>query len=201
MSLSVTQLKSPNFHRVSADHYSNAYTSLLRMRDLGYRRIGCAMLAEIHERLGDRIGSAYDAMLRRFPDMEPIPFYMPEDYDRGFTGEKLRAWIRRHRVQALLTPHNDNLQQLQKTIGLKIPEEIGLLNLSCEHLDDEKTGVFENSEIIGQTMVNLVVAMLHRDEHGIPETHTRTLIEGAWVEGRTLRLLPVPGKKSSSSRK
>jgi DNA-binding LacI/PurR family transcriptional regulator len=182
-------LEKPNLYRVASAQHRNALRCFLRLREMGYRRVGLASLPEIHERTGELWGAAYDTVCRKYPHMQKIPFFMPGDFSHGYTPGKMRQWIAKYSIDSIVTPHNENLDEFQANLGLKIPEDIGFINIGCSSPKGAKTGIFENNVLIGKTMINVLVGMMHRDERGIPETPIQTLIDGEWVEGKSVRWL------------
>ncbi len=179
-------LEKPEVYRVMSAHYRNGMRCLQHLYKCGYRRIGYAMLRSVHERVGLRYGAAYDTFCREHPEVMPLPFFLPENYEREYTPKKVLAWIRRHRIDAVFNTHENDLMQWLPELGVRIPEDVALINASTPSRDGPQTGVFENNEIIGRTMVNTLVGMMHRDERGLPEAAILTMVDGEWVEGATV---------------
>jgi len=179
-------LDSPLLHRVASSHLRNTERCMLHLAERGYTRIGFAMLQDIHERVGRLFGAGYDIVTRRFPDLEGIPFFMPDDYESQFTSQALRKWIRKHRIQAVLTSHNGDLLRLLPEAGLRIPQDIAVVNVAAADEQRGETGVRENNEIIGSTAVKLLVSMLQHDDRGVPVVPHQTTIDGRWIDGDTV---------------
>jgi LacI family transcriptional regulator/LacI family repressor for deo operon, udp, cdd, tsx, nupC, and nupG len=45
----------------------------------------------------------------------------------------------------------------------------------------------ECSERVGEASVELLVKMIHNGEKGVPVNRSSMLIQGEWIEGKTLR--------------
>ena len=84
-----------------------------------------------------------------------------------------------------------------------MPEDIGLAAFSV--LDgNADAGIYQNSEEIGRAAVQLLISLIHHNEHGVPEVCREVLAEGQWQDGSTLppkhpvvderthRQIPVP---------
>ncbi|PTY06802.1 hypothetical protein DB346_00650 [Verrucomicrobia bacterium LW23] len=86
-----------------------------------------------------------------------------------------------------MTSHKGDLLNFLPLPGIRVPEDVGVINVASAGTGSAETGIHENNELIGRTAINLLVAMLHRDERGVPQTPIQTLVDGYWVEGNTLR--------------
>jgi LacI family transcriptional regulator len=179
-------LESPLLHRVASSHLRNTERCMLHLAERGYTRIGFAMLQDIHERVGRLFGAGYDIVTRRLRELETIPFFMPDDYESQYTPQALKTWIRKHRIQAVLTSHNGDLLRLLPEAGLRIPQDIAVVNVAAASEERSETGVLENNELIGSTAVKLLVSMLQHDERGVPLVPHQTTIDGRWIDGNTV---------------
>jgi DNA-binding LacI/PurR family transcriptional regulator len=47
-------------------------------------------------------------------------------------------------------------------------------------------GIYQNSDEIGKTAVQLLISLIHLNERGIPAIPREVLIKGRWVDGSTL---------------
>lgn len=180
-------LETPALHRVASHHYGNALRALSHARELGYRRIGLAMMHESFERTARLFGAAYDTLCRNDPEMEPVPFCLLEGRSLPSTIRELRKWVERERIDAVFSPHDRTTHFIRWALQRKIPEEVGLILMGCTSGDDTRSGIQENDEWIGREMVNRLVAMIQRDERGLPDAPSLTLVEGRWIAGTTLR--------------
>lgn len=180
-------LELPDFHRVLSAHFRNGMRCLEQLHGRGYRRIGCALPGSANERVGSRYGAAYDTFCRHHPDVTPLPFFSPEDHEREYAPKKAIAWIRQHRIDAIFHAHGRDFLQWLPALGLRIPKDLGVVTARAPDRNGPQTGIFEGDELIGRTMVNQMVAMMHRDERGLPETAMQTLVSGEWIEGSTVR--------------
>ena len=177
---------SPAPHRVASAHLRNTERCMNYLSERGYTRIGFAMLRDIHERVGRLFGAGYDIVVRSNPRFARIPFFTPEDYERQFTSEALGKWIRKHRIEAVVTSHNGDLPFLLHRAGIRVPSDVAVVNVAAADEKRQDTGIRESNEIIGSTAVKLLVSMLHHDERGLPTFPHITTIDGLWIEGKTV---------------
>ncbi len=177
---------SPHLHRIASSHLRNTERCMRYLTERGYTRIGFSMLKGIHERVGRLFGAGYDIVVRELPELERIPFFLPDDYESQYTPRALRAWIQKHRIQAVLTSHDGDLLRLLPDAGLRIPEDVAVVNVAAASAKRGETGIRESNEIIGSTAVKLLVSMLQHDERGVPIVPHQTTIDGRWIEGNTV---------------
>jgi len=176
----------PHLHRIASSHLRNTERCMRYLAERGYTRIGFSMLKGIHERVGRLFGAGYDLVVRELPELESIPFFLPDDYVSQYTPRALKAWIRKHRIQAVLTSHDGDLLQMLPEVGLRIPEDVAVLNVASASAQRGESGMRESNEIIGASAVKLLVSMLQHDERGVPVVPHQTTIEGRWIEGNTV---------------
>jgi LacI family transcriptional regulator len=86
----------------------------------------------------------------------------------------------------VLTSHDGDLLRLLPDAGLRIPEDVAVVNVAAASAKRGETGIRESNEIIGSTAVKLLVSMLQHDERGVPIVPHQTTIDGRWIEGNTV---------------
>jgi hypothetical protein len=112
-----------------------------------------------------------------------VPLHVVPDKDwneKAFIG-----WFKKHKPEVIVTHHESVLEWLARS-GTKVPEETGVIHLNCPEATGKWSGIFQNGPSVGMAAVDFLVAMLHRNERGIPALPHTILVEGTWVEGKTL---------------
>ena len=91
----------------------------------------------------------------------------------------------------MATPTGENYHFLDvlRSLGCKVPEEIGVACPLLPSAETELAGAIENSVEIGSVAVDFLIGMIHRQERGIPQNPQRIHVEGRWLPGKTLRPL------------
>ncbi|HEU5396985.1 MAG TPA: hypothetical protein VFV81_07450, partial [Verrucomicrobiae bacterium] len=106
----------------------------------------------------------------------------------------LRSWLDQQRPDAILTDVGE-LRDLLQRVGAAVPRDVGLAALSV--LDgNADAGIDQNSEEIGRVAVQLLISLINHNERGIPHICREVLVEGRWVDGKTL-----PSKSAQRSSK
>ncbi|WP_309396790.1 LacI family DNA-binding transcriptional regulator [Cerasicoccus maritimus] len=150
---------------------------------LGYRRIGLA----IPNGWDGKVECAWEDSLvlfyHRRPELAQIPMFR-EDFE-DIALPRLRQWLDDYQVDVILS-HQYLLEYLKK-LKLSVPRDIGFASAFLERDEQYLSGVYQNNHLLGRKAVELVIEKIHRRETGLPHSPTRTLIEGVWRPGKTLR--------------
>ncbi len=177
-------LATPRLHTVSATQYRAMRQTVHELRRLGYRRIGLALdgdhdLRTDHNYLAGFLVEEHLAAGGTSVPMLTAPY---TDY-RAVT-----QWLRAHKPDAIVTGNYHFLDVL-RSLGCKVPDEIGVACPLLPSSDTELAGAIENSVEIGSVAVDFLIGMIHRQERGIPLNPQRIHVEGRWLPGKTLRPL------------
>jgi len=173
-----TSLAEPQLHR-AATYFSHAIPRAWQeLRAMGYQRIG-VIFAEHANRRVDYALEAGCAVLSSSMDVDPLPVLRRDD----LTADEFRQWIEEHKIDAVIAGFTYHLGALTKEIGLKIPENFGLVSLLSERSNSPGAVIVRDWKAIGAATVDLVVGQLWRNERGVPATPKTVMIEGEWDPG------------------
>jgi len=181
-------LWSPHLHRVVPHQYQGMQITIHQLRHLGYRRIGLAIPSEMPRRNNYMAASFYfthESLLTEGKNRMP-PFMIPM-LNREKELTLFRKWFDKYRPEALITVAGRCSEYLEKDMGLRVPEDIGIAYLACLDAPPGATGINEGAEHVGSVAVSQLVDMINRNERGVPETPIVHLVEGRWVPGNTVR--------------
>ncbi len=175
-------LATPQLHTVSATQYRAMRQTVHELRRLGYRRIGLALDGDHDLRTDHNYLAGYLVEEHLASGGKPVPLLSAPYTDwRAVT-----QWLRTHRPDAVVTGNYHFLDVL-RSLGRRVPGEIGLACPLLPSADTELAGVVENSVEIGSVAVDFLIGMIHRQERGIPTNPQRIHVEGRWLSGKTLR--------------
>jgi LacI family repressor for deo operon, udp, cdd, tsx, nupC, and nupG len=178
-------LSHPRLHTVVNAQYRSSRLSVRELRKYGYRRIGFVSSRVIEERTDHNFSSGFLTEQRREKAADQIPILTLDDPDFAEQKRAFRRWYQKHRPAAIVTiyPHVSDFMQEQHISY----EECGLGLLILDAATaGEFAGIDQNDHIIGSSAVDFLVGMIHRNERGIPETPLRILVEGRWVDGKSV---------------
>ena len=187
-------LATPRLHTVSATQYRAMRLTVHELRRLGYRRIGLALDGD-HDLRTDHNYLAGFLVEEHLAGGGPhIPMLVAPYTDQRAVGQ----WLRAHRPDAVVTGNYHFLDVL-RSLGKKVPDDLGVACPLLPSPDTELAGTIENSVEIGSVAVDFLIGMIHRQERGIPANPQRIHVEGRWLAGRTLRRCDPAARGSAST--
>jgi LacI family transcriptional regulator len=177
-------LRSPLLHHVTENHFNAAWRSVQECLDRGYKRIGFVYSeADDSPRVGDRWLSAYLGQQSKLPAENRLPVcpQVPA------TAESFQEWFRATRPDALLVTHARPVLKWLKQMRLRVPDDVGLVDLASDHPELGCAGVYHDPAVIGRVGVEMLIGLMHRNETGVPVHQHEVLLNGEWRPGVTLR--------------
>lgn len=175
-------LLAPNLHRVCC-HYFHAITLALRqLRRHGYRRIGLALEMAFDQRAdhGWLGGFAAYQQFRRPKDR--VPMLMSPVWRESLFHE----WFQKYQPDAVIGMNGQEIEWLAHLKKL-IPRDVAYVALNAADAPPHVAAVDQQPRRSGIAAVEIVAALLQRNEYGVPEAAQVTLIEPIWREGDTIR--------------
>lgn len=185
----------PPMPRVASDIYALMFQALDELTRRGYRRIGL-VTTDYVSRLGRFLHSAGMRVYRSFvePNHHLVELLFDDLSDTPRVRRRLVDWVRREKLEVLVCPTFDQtVYQILQQEGIRIPEDLAYVHL-IDHPDPNVTSLSQMAEFVGGTAVDLVVAMINRNEFGLPPFPQTVATPHRWQEGRTApdRKLPIP---------
>jgi LacI family transcriptional regulator len=179
----------PHAHLVTSDQLTDGLIAFENIWQNGYRRIGLVTSTKMHTRFS---AGFYLGQMKWSPEIR-LPTLVLNQKRNEEDKELLKTWLKVNRPDAILTDVSE-LRGLLFAIGWEVPRAVGLAALSV--LDgNADAGINQNSHEIGRTAVQLLISLINHNERGIPHICRELLVEGAWVNGRTL----PPKKRTRAS--
>lgn len=175
-------LQPAHLHVVTNHQYQAMQLAIHELQALGYRRIGLYLLEDIDEKVNNNFLSVLLFSQHRIPARRRVPPLL----DKGGTPEVFHHWVKKHRPDVVITV-NRYLRLWVRELGLGVPEDIGIAHLNADPADPWHAGIHQNDTLVGATAVDFLAGMLQRNERGIPATPIRTLVEGVWKPGPSVR--------------
>jgi DNA-binding LacI/PurR family transcriptional regulator len=189
-------VKHPRVHIVTSDQTKCAAEAFSRAYRHGYERIGYVSAQRFERNTKGNFRAGY---LSSQDDLLPVARHLPPllltEEGRNADLRLLRQWMKEFKPDAIITSFGE-LSDLLVALGLKVPDGIGVVALSL--LDGKfDSGIDQNSYEIGRVAMSTLAGLVHQNERGIPEHCRRILVEGIWVDGKSLPVRNVLAKTPS----
>jgi LacI family transcriptional regulator len=176
-------LSKPAMHTVCPDHHASLIHSIERLREMGYRRVGLYIRHTAEKRILYKWTGALMSYHQLISAEERVPPLLVDTLE----SEAFLAWVSKHNPDVIVGHHPIVIDWLARR-KLGVPRDIGFFNLNTTQEPHPSAGLDLRPHQLGAAAVESVVAQIQRSERGIP-THPKTItIEGAWVDGPTVRV-------------
>lgn len=183
--------RDPALSYCCVDHYNLALIAFERALALGYRRPGLVLDDVIDALVERRFSAGFFAGQRALPRAQQVPFF--GDMTGPRRADLFRSWLERHRPDVVFTLYNVVLGWL-KAAGLRIPEDIGVIQLEWRASRPDIAGMNQHNLATGEAAVDMVVSQIHNNESGIQEFPRATMIGATWTDGGTVRAQSPSGR-------
>jgi DNA-binding LacI/PurR family transcriptional regulator len=175
-------LTKPLLHRAVNHQFRSMRSAMRELRSLGYRRLGLALPASLNERVDRQWVASF--LVEQLDMQNSVPLFVPDDTDWNF--ESFRKWFDTHEPDVVIGHEEIVLDWLRK-LGAHVSNEVGFVHLNCTDQSGQYAGIYQNGPAIGAVAVDFLIGMIHRNERGVPALPHSLLVEGTWVEGKTVR--------------
>lgn len=175
----------PTLPYVCSDHHGLVLLALENALRLGYRRPGLVIDGEIDRLVEGRFTAAYLYGQLQLPARDRLPpFYQGKDEEAD--RKAFAQWLEARKPDVLFTLYND-VEKWLTDLGLKVPAEMGLIQLEWRRSNSRWAGLHQHNDRTGEAAVDTLVAMLHSGESGLQAEPRAVLIAPSWVDGETVR--------------
>jgi DNA-binding LacI/PurR family transcriptional regulator len=177
-------LTEPRLHRVVPHHFHNALLAVRELQALGYRRPAFVLNGGVELRTNYAYTGAMACARELVGALPPL---LVTGYDLC----RVKTWCRRHRPDALVfVGYALGAGEFADRIAEHKLGDLGIAVMDWGHPHFMGiAGIDQKTQLIGATAVDLLVAQLHRHERGIPPDPIVSMVEGAWVNDRSVRAL------------
>jgi len=132
-----------------------------------------------------------------FPQIHPIERWFHEHNALVQVDQKpFEKWLTRHRPEVLISKSAYVLPALEQ-LGLRIPQDIALVDLFLDRTEGLVAGVRQNHETVGALAVEILAGQLQHNKFGVPRIPTTTYVEGTWHDGASCPMPAAPSARSS----
>ncbi|MFA5256712.1 MAG: LacI family DNA-binding transcriptional regulator [Opitutales bacterium] len=187
----------PELHNVTNNQCSIIRLAMRRVMQAGYKRIGFVMHRGwdhsvdhmwsagflVEQQL---IAEADRIPMFLFPDLEPMSAWFNESKGEVSPDSKeFRDWYEKWTPEVIISRAAFVLTLIQD-MGLRIPQDVALVDLFLEDMSGTTAGVHQNYEQVGAIALETLAGQLSQNKRGIPEIPTATYVEGTWFDGASM---------------
>lgn len=178
-------LPSPSISVASPWHFYNMSLTLRQLVKLKFRRLGYAMdpLTDMYTDFS--FSSRFLLYQSQIPTRDRVPMLAKPRTHWTPDLHRFEAWLDKYKPDVILCAGHV-IPSMISELGLKVPEDISYVDLMQPAEESISTGINERPHEVGAAAVDMVIAMLHNNETGIPDAPRRVHIPGSWRDGSTI---------------
>lgn len=185
-------LAHPIFHRTTNDHHQSMTLALNECRRRGYKRPGFTLDAPTTVRLEYRWEAAHAVLCRKLDLTFVSPLLLPVRWQP----DEIARWVRREDIDVVIGLFLEEQIAELAARGIGRGGRVGLISLSVAFHSSPLSGICQNPDVMGAVAADQLVALVERNETGVPAEPITLTVAGHWNEGRTVRrpLDSIPGR-------
>jgi LacI family transcriptional regulator len=167
------------------DHHAVALLAFQEALRLGYRRPALVLDHKIDALVEGRFTSGILIGQRELPPRQRIPGFYEVQLAQN-DPPIFHRWLNRWKPDVLFTLY-DNVLDWINLAGLRVPRDIGIIQLEVRRRHKAQAGMRQNNDLVGAAAVDMVIQFIHLGIQHLPRIPTATLVEGTWIPGKTVR--------------
>jgi len=177
--------RNPALSFTATDQHILALRAFENALRLGYKRPALVLDHVIDRLVEGRFTAGILIAQQKLPLKQRLkPFYLVTEARENpalFT-----EWFQKEKPDVILTLYNIVKEWVEK-MGMKIPEDLGLIQLEWRKDRPSWAGMDQHNDITGEAAVEMLIGLIHNNEAGIPDFPRATLIGSKWRDGLTVR--------------
>jgi len=175
-------LITPRLHSTNDNYFAAARVCVARMHAVGRRRIGLAVAAKLDHRVADHWSAGYLLETIEQNLADPKLLHRPTE---ALDEASFIRWVKKTKPDGIIGTERHIPEWLQ-TAGYRVPQDTAFSELDLADSSGERAGIFQDARAIGAGAIDMIAGQLLRHERGIPEKPKTSIIDGYWVDGKTM---------------
>ena len=161
----------------------NMRVAIRQLKSRGYRRIGLAVPRVTNLGSELSIEAHYLQYMHHEAEESRVCPFIFRSLD---SFEPVCQWVLSEKPDAIICCDQRFLGYVE-AMGLRVPEDIGLAHLNVSDDVPGWAGINHHHEGMGRTLMELLSSQLQTNQRGFPPYRKCVLVEGDWVDGKTVR--------------
>ncbi|MBL9208068.1 MAG: LacI family DNA-binding transcriptional regulator [Opitutaceae bacterium] len=175
-------------HMIGNDQMRSGELAVRRAHDLGYRRMGYLTCSGFDSTTDGNFRVGFQRGLETVAvRCHPKPLVLEGRLEQRLPKDlaAMRAWLHRWKPDAILTSE-PALPEVLRQFGLRVPDSLGLFATTVRDCGTIDAGLDQNPMEIGRVAAKTLIELVNQQELGNPLLCRRVLVEGSWVNGKSL---------------
>lgn len=173
--------REPVIHTVCLDHYMTLKGALMRLREMGLRRVGLFVSRAKDERIAHKWSGAFASFQNSEGGIGKVPMLIAEQENEA----EFMVWWRKHKPDVVIGHAEEVVVWLQRA-GVRVPEQTAFLRLGWTERKRPCAGLDLRLELQGEVAAETLISQIQRGERGLPDDPRSIMVRGRWVDGPTL---------------
>ncbi len=173
----------PTLSFACVDHHALVIEAMERIRDRGIRKPALVIEGVIDRLVGGRFTAAFEYATKKLPPANRLAPFLKVDASRECP-KVFCDWLLKRRPDAILTLHTV-VEEWVKAADLRIPRDIGLVQLECRRGCEDWAGMEQHNDLTGEAAVDLLVSLTTAGKEPLSLSPRGILITPSWKDGRT----------------
>lgn len=176
--------RNPALSFACVDHHITAMRAVENALRLGYRQPGLVLDGVIDRLVEGRFSAGFHAAQAQLPAARRVKPFLFATEARETPG-LFKKWFEKEQPDVLVTLYHV-VHRWIRDLGLDAPRDVGLIQLEWRPDHAQWAGMNQHNDVVGEAAIEMVIGMIHNNEHGIPAFPRATLIGSTWVDGETV---------------
>lgn len=171
---------------VAPDQFHNTFLLFKKLQERGFRRIGFACPRLVDERVDRGFSGGYLAARELTAIRGRVPLFF--DANQNGSAPAFMEWFDRYKPDAVMMVPGYVYHPALLKAGYRVPTDVAVAWISLSAfstIPHDPTGISENGHNVGETAVDILVALINGNAMGISPYFRKTLIQGEFHEGKT----------------
>jgi LacI family transcriptional regulator len=182
--------RDPGLSFACSDHHALALEAFEKAVALGYRRPALVLDGVIDELTEGRFVAGFlTAQSHSVAASDrTVPFF--EVAAARHHRHLFADWLKANQPDVIFTLYHEVKRWLDG-LGLRVPEDIGLIQYEWREGHREWAGMDQRNDLVGEAALDMLISMVHHNDHGVPANPRATMIGSTWVDGATVARRPI----------